>query len=400
MSLETNADQVTGFLERLKLEAAVSSVIDINPAGDLILNVGQEESPEKMKRLRIASAIMTNASPVFDRMLNGHFLESQLPLSKTDPPTLYIHDDPDAMLTFCQILHHHMGAREVVTSAQMVEVAKLADMYGCQGAVELWFTNQLQQRSDIVAGLSVEESAAIIQASYLLNANEIFYGITKTVIKFSPSHTDEALTKQLLRLGDTVPSGFTTCIGVARMVCLGRIEEACHDLVNEVLGPFDEVDRLCNCKATRVGKFIIAARAAGLVKHMCWAKRYPFVGVSARPVTRSVHDTIKALETIAQKHFQPGSDEKCSQTNCQSQQQRLDLMILAKANDLMDNVPGFCLTCMKTKKDYRVSAPVRAKCEKHNLSAGSGFLGQLLGHFELLPPSAPPALVQAEEDGF
>jgi hypothetical protein len=115
-------------------------------------------------------------SRFFRVLLHGRFREGQLVLSTDSPPTLDLHEDAAlAMTILCAILQHHKLARETVPLKQVVEGAKLCDIYGRQKVVEIWFTFQLQLRPDAMRGPSSEDMATIIHASYLLDANDIFY---------------------------------------------------------------------------------------------------------------------------------------------------------------------------------------------------------------------------------
>lgn len=85
-------------------------VVKIDPEGDLILEVGatflndsdssvptekpvSEDDKQKPLRILVSSKILVMPSPVFKHMLRGNFVESQLRLSQTNPPTLSLPED-------------------------------------------------------------------------------------------------------------------------------------------------------------------------------------------------------------------------------------------------------------------------------------------------------------------
>lgn len=112
---------------------------DVDPAGDLILLVGQGND---QKPIRVSSKVLSLASPVFatmfgPRYLEGHVLSKQ---TKSSIPSFPLPDDhPEAMTWFCRAVHLQMNADVLGKNVSlMLKIAALCDKYDASTALSGW----------------------------------------------------------------------------------------------------------------------------------------------------------------------------------------------------------------------------------------------------------------------
>jgi hypothetical protein len=74
-------------------------VLDVAAEGDVVFNL-------KLTRLRVSSAILASASPVFKVMLGPVFLEGQDFRSAQYPKQIPLEHDSAAIMRLCFLLHH------------------------------------------------------------------------------------------------------------------------------------------------------------------------------------------------------------------------------------------------------------------------------------------------------
>jgi len=113
--------------------------IDIAAEGDVIFVL-------KQTRLRVSSAILANASPVFKTMFGPNFAEGQGQSSAGDPREVTLFDDDlQAMTRLCRILHHQNDTKDILlTSTESYEscvddlfaLTVVSDKCDCSDGVE------------------------------------------------------------------------------------------------------------------------------------------------------------------------------------------------------------------------------------------------------------------------
>jgi len=97
--------------------------IDIAAEGDVILVLQQT-------RLRVSSAILSSASPVFKTMFGPNFLEGQGQRSAGDPREVTLHDDDlCAMTRLCRLLHHQPDQEAFPHGATHDEIVQCAEEF-------------------------------------------------------------------------------------------------------------------------------------------------------------------------------------------------------------------------------------------------------------------------------
>ena len=155
---------------------AQPEVADVDPAGDVVFICGDTSKPivgstvclanttttpgntlPACSRVRVSSAIMSYASPVFKAMLNKKFQEgSNLATSSTVEISLP-DENPQDMLIICHVLHMHHWVAPIPTSVQqIIQLGRICDKYDCTEAVVAsagqWITERLRLAGDVERG--------------------------------------------------------------------------------------------------------------------------------------------------------------------------------------------------------------------------------------------------------
>lgn len=114
-------------------------IYDLVSNGDVVLTL-------RLTRLRVSSAVLSTASPVFRAMFGPNFLVGQDVHSAQNPREIPLEDDDShAMMRLCYLLHHQRDPRDLslltVSSTQgakeFLMMAGLADKYGCAHSVNM-----------------------------------------------------------------------------------------------------------------------------------------------------------------------------------------------------------------------------------------------------------------------
>ena len=162
---------------------------NVDPAGDLILLVGQEENQIP---IRVSSKVLGLASPVFatmfgPRYLEGYVLSNQ---SKFSIPSFSLPDeDPEAMTWFCRALHLQVVGNETgLTLGLRLQIATLCDKYDASTALSGWSQFWLRDISDpMVRDPTVPSSyaAKVLLMSYAFKNQWAFWLVTRDIVYHS-----------------------------------------------------------------------------------------------------------------------------------------------------------------------------------------------------------------------
>jgi len=115
---------------------------DPDPNGDMILVVGPEDV---VKQIRVATKVLSLASPVFAVMFGPQWAEGQA-LSFTNPSNVRLpNDDPDAMQCMLSVLHHRRDLTQKLPLPVFKKVALLCDKYDCSSALSPWAQDPLRE---------------------------------------------------------------------------------------------------------------------------------------------------------------------------------------------------------------------------------------------------------------
>ncbi|KAJ9610209.1 hypothetical protein H2200_004986 [Cladophialophora chaetospira] len=107
-------------------------LVEVIPDADLLLKVGGGSKVSKALDIKVSSMVMSLVSPVFKVILSSAFQEAA---TKT---IILDEDDPDVILTFCEIVHHRSPDLRKLTNDQLVDLAVFADMRQCQSVLLPW----------------------------------------------------------------------------------------------------------------------------------------------------------------------------------------------------------------------------------------------------------------------
>ena len=109
----------------------------IHAKGDIILFTKAPDSKPELKRLLVHSHFLSQASPVFQRMFSGEFVESQ-GLSALASRAIKLDDDPKALFTHTKLIHLcHKGLAISPTAEELYNLAVVVDKYDCYDAVSI-----------------------------------------------------------------------------------------------------------------------------------------------------------------------------------------------------------------------------------------------------------------------
>ena len=159
---------------------------NVDPAGDLILLVGQEEN---QRPIRVSSKVLSLASPVFatmfgPRYLEGHVLSKQARFSIPSFPLP--EEDPEAMTWFCRAVHLQLSANERGMTVDLsVKIAALCDKYDASTALSGWSQLWLQNLSHPMlrdSTIPPRHPAKALHMSYAFNNHRTFYLATRDIV--------------------------------------------------------------------------------------------------------------------------------------------------------------------------------------------------------------------------
>lgn len=145
---------------------------DPDPNGDVILAVGPEDA---VKQIRVATKVLSLASPVFAVMFGPQWAEGQ-GLSTIDPPSVRLkEDDPDAMQCMLSVLHYRKIVSTKVPLLLFKKVALLCDKYDCSVAMSSWAQDRLRK---MVGGADYD----ILWLAYVFGCAHTFWKVTRDIM--------------------------------------------------------------------------------------------------------------------------------------------------------------------------------------------------------------------------
>ena len=159
----------------------------MDPAGDLILLVGEKEN---QKPIRVSSKVLSLASPVFATMfgsqyLEGHILSEQARFSIPSFPLP--EEDPEAMTWFCRAIHLQLNANETGMTVDLsLKVASLCDKYDASTALSGWSHSWLQNLSDPMLRdptIPSRHPAKVLYMSYAFKNHRAFWLATRDIVR-------------------------------------------------------------------------------------------------------------------------------------------------------------------------------------------------------------------------
>ncbi|KAB8211685.1 hypothetical protein BDV34DRAFT_219636 [Aspergillus parasiticus] len=150
-------------------------VESIDPDGDIIIECGDDS-------FQACSKVLSAASPVLSAMFSPHFKEGTAIVNGLEGPVVIplSGDDPEALLTFCNIVHFRIDEIPENPSSTFLEnFATLIDKYMCKKAVvsqvKLWLMRNLQN-------LNVTQLCPLLLLAYVMDLPERFAAISKELL--------------------------------------------------------------------------------------------------------------------------------------------------------------------------------------------------------------------------
>lgn len=170
----------------------------IDPMGDLYLQVGVvicqllfdvENGGHRHSRaeeFRVDSRALSRISPVFMKMLNGPFAESNKPGEDQKWRVALPDDNVKAMGTLLNIMHCQFGNLPAVTGASGLEdlyqIAVLTDKYDCTALVRPWATSWLAAASALVPNAFTNDLEKISWVAWEYGDKTLFERATRSLI--------------------------------------------------------------------------------------------------------------------------------------------------------------------------------------------------------------------------
>lgn len=150
-----------------------------------VLGHVQTNEPPKMVRLRVSSRHLILASPVFRKMLEGPWRESQAchgPLREISVGEW----DLEAFIIVLDIIHgHHRLVPRSLSLEMLAKVAVIVNYYDCVEVVEVFSDNWLQGLEKDLPKSYGRESILALLASWVFSAVGIFEKMTELAVRNS-----------------------------------------------------------------------------------------------------------------------------------------------------------------------------------------------------------------------
>ncbi|KAF2220631.1 hypothetical protein BDZ85DRAFT_29321 [Elsinoe ampelina] len=119
--------------------------------GDVYIAAG----PEPTRRYLVSSAVLSNASPVFQAMFSKRFAEGQGLSTGAPKPVSFPEDDPRSMEILLFAMHYHAAA-DLMVPSEGAAFARLCDKYGCLESMKSYMTSWFAATWEYVWGFDEE----------------------------------------------------------------------------------------------------------------------------------------------------------------------------------------------------------------------------------------------------
>ena len=156
------------------------------PDGDIEFMFG---SPDKSKILRVSSAVLILASPVFKALLGHNFEEGNRTISDEGKLQISLPDDDiDAMVWVLQALHYRHDVPYDISSPMLEQIAGLCDKYDLAGALRGRSELCIQYaRQRLSKSKSIMDFAMMAGISLMLESHIGFHTNTLSMLIHTPS---------------------------------------------------------------------------------------------------------------------------------------------------------------------------------------------------------------------
>ncbi|KAK4194933.1 hypothetical protein QBC40DRAFT_317738 [Triangularia verruculosa] len=243
----------------------------IDTRGDLKLNVGtaQKDGNKKPRCFLVCSRTLSRVSPVFDRMVNGSFVEA-----KPNNPKIWTIDLPDdkplALELFLNIAHGHLSkAPPTLSLDDLYDLTTLTHFYVATKILVPWIRPWIKALHDATSGPNVAAVPKLIWIGWELGDRVMFEAAVRRVVMEEPGSTF-AEGSSLYRL--------PMSLDIIERVCTVRDEtiDALLEVIRsfiELLTVVDERPRWCRhatfmgphrCESMILGSMTFCLTRAGL----------------------------------------------------------------------------------------------------------------------------------------
>ena len=163
-------------------DSATPQIIDVDPAGDVILTVGSEqyvgsEQCGDQARLRVSSKVLSLASPAFAAMVSPKWSDNANKASSSEPQHILLPaDNSSPMEWICQILHFRKDISTNKDVPFLVSVARICDKYDLESPIKTWAGLHLQSLK--ITAFHARQDAdltGLMYISFVFHDSEIFW---------------------------------------------------------------------------------------------------------------------------------------------------------------------------------------------------------------------------------
>jgi hypothetical protein len=339
-------------------------IFNVHVSGDVLIFVS---SGEEEKCVRVSSGVLTTTSEFFVDLFAANLRENQAPFSALSPKEVpMISDDPQAVLSLCNIIHHRGESTEVSNSKVLLDLATVCAKYDRVAAVRLWMSFQLDmqfRRLDEVvpsAGFHASEIfvADVMGLAYLFGRRGQFWRASKPLP--ATRHLSGSLQTYLpaalisegppMLLGNLTDHQGTDCLEQYRNTMIESITYNADTAIAEALTKasssstsltFTGLDdngarkRACANAVRKVGFFMGCLKSVEL-----WPLR------NDRRALPSVKEILETLTAVSRAK----PPAKCSKIQCEACSYDIAHKLKEVADIHKKKLTGLCLGCIREAK--------------------------------------------------
>ncbi|KAH7248242.1 hypothetical protein B0J15DRAFT_400997 [Fusarium solani] len=225
-----------------------------------------------------SSAHLTQASPVFRKMLNGLFTEAV-----ADSQGLYRITttgwDPEALVIVLDIMHgHSRSVPRQLTLEMIAKVAMIVDYYDCLEIVEVFAGIWVDALAESQSGTYGKDSILWLLVSWVFQRQDIFEKMTGLALRHS---------ERLITTGDVpIPHVILRRINEERQSALAQIFSKLYELLNTLC---QESECSYECSSILLGSLMKELDKRGILKPQI---KKPFEGYN-------IASAVKMIDTFA-----------------------------------------------------------------------------------------------------
>ncbi|KAF4469556.1 nuclear pore [Fusarium albosuccineum] len=243
-------------------------IIDFDPRADIKLKVGGKGAGSVV--FGACSRALSRASPVFERMLYGNFIEARSRQAEGDEWIVELPEDKaEPFIVFLQIAHCRFNKVEKKLRLDLLyDLTVLTNYYDCTRLLEPWMGAWMSGMEDEMRKSSLNMAKAL-WISWEFGRKENFSRIARRMLMDSEGGMaiDDAIFLDL-----KMPPDIIERITAIRTQTIQALLDVCHDMVDNLL-VVDEKPRWCRyaewmgphrCESMILGSLTFCLARAGL----------------------------------------------------------------------------------------------------------------------------------------